>query len=83
MNILTDGAKEYGKYPLGIYGEKLLLFATFLVPYALIQYYPFLYSVGRNDDVRLVFVPLLACLFLVPCYALWRYGVRHYKSSGS
>lgn len=83
MNIFTDGAREYGKYPVGIYGKKMLLFTTFIIPYALVQYYPLLYLVGKSQNVWYVFLPLLAIFFLVPCYGLWRFGVRHYKSSGS
>ena len=83
MNIFTDGAREFGKYPVGVYGKEFLIFTTFFVPYALIQYYPLLYILGRRTDVFLMFLPLLACLFLVPAILLWRFGVRHYKSSGS
>lgn len=83
MNILTDGAREYGKYPIGIYGKRMLQFTTFVVPYALVQYYPLLYILGRTTNLFYVFLPLLATLFLIPCYMLWRFGVRHYKSSGS
>lgn len=83
MNVLTDGAKEYGKYPIGVYGKKMLLFTTFVVPYALVQYYPLLYLLGRSECVWYSLLPLAACLFLVPCYGLWRFGVRHYQSSGS
>lgn len=83
MNVFTDGAREFGKYPIGIYGKKMLLFTTFLIPYALIQYYPLLYLLGRRQSVLYMFLPLLACLFLVPAFLLWKFGVRHYKSSGS
>lgn len=83
MNIFTDGAREYGKYPIGIYGDKMLLFTTFIVPYSLVQYYPLLFILDRRSGMGYVFLPLLAVLFLVPCYMLWRIGVRHYKSSGS
>ena len=83
MNVLTDGAREYGKYPLDVYGKRVLQFATVLVPYALIQYYPLQYILGRTANPIYIFLPLAAVLFLLPCYGLWRYGVRHYKSSGS
>lgn len=83
MNVLTDGAREYGKYPVSIYGKKTLLVTTFLIPYALIQYYPLLYILDRDSRPFLIFVPLLAVWFLIPSYALWRFGVRHYQSSGS
>jgi ABC-2 type transport system permease protein len=83
MNIFTDGAREFGKYPVGVYGEKMLLFATFIVPYALIQYYPLLYILGRRKELIFMFLPLLACWFLIPAILFWKFGVRHYKSSGS
>lgn len=83
MNVFTDGAREFGKYPVGIYGEKILLFATFIIPYALIQYYPLLYLLDRRTSALYIFLPLLACLFLIPSMLLWKFGVRHYASSGS
>lgn len=83
MNIFTDGAREFGKYPVGVYGNGILIFATFCIPYALVQYYPLLYILGRRTEIFLMFLPILACWFIVPALLLWRFGVRHYKSSGS
>lgn len=83
MNVLTDGAREYGKYPLDVYGRRVLRLATVMVPYALIQYYPLQYILGRVTSPAYIFLPLLAVIFLVPCYGLWRFGVRRYQSSGS
>lgn len=83
MNILTDGGREFGAYPFSVYGKGVLKFLTFVVPLALFQYYPFLYLVGRTDNVLYMFLPLASLLFLIPCYALWRIGLRHYKSTGS
>ncbi|MDO5415918.1 MAG: ABC-2 family transporter protein [Lachnospiraceae bacterium] len=83
MNVLTDGAREYGKYPVNVYGKRVLQFCTFVVPYALIQYYPLCYILGRDSRWWYLFLPLLAPVFLIPCYGLWRFGVRHYASAGS
>lgn len=83
MNILTDGAREHGKYPLNIYGKGILKFCTFVVPYALFQYYPFLYLIGRTENKLYILLPLVAFLFILPTLFLWRFGVRHYKSTGS
>lgn len=83
MNVFTDGAREFGKYPLGIYGKKILRLTTFVIPYAPVQYYPFLYLTGRSENPFYIFVPLLAMLFIIPAYGFWRFGVRRYKSSGS
>ena len=83
MNLFTDGAKEYGKYPFGVYGKKMLILTTFVVPYALVQYYPLLYLLDQRKNPAFIFLPLAALWFLIPAYGLWRYGVRKYKSSGS
>lgn len=83
MNVFTDGAREYGKYPLGVYGKRMLQLTTFVVPYALVQYYPFLYLIGHSTRIAYICLPLAALFFLVPCYGLWRFGVRKYQSSGS
>lgn len=82
MNIFTDGARDYGKYPISIYGKKVLQICTFVIPYALIQYYPLLYLLDRGKPYYAL-LPLVACLFIVPCLILWKVGVRHYVSSGS
>lgn len=81
MNIFTDGAREYGKYPVCIYGRHVLLLCTFVVPYALIQYYPLLYILGRGKSYYAL-LPIAACLFIFPCLLLWKIGVKHYTSCG-
>jgi len=83
MNIFTDGSREFGKYPLSVYGEGVLKLLTYVVPIALFQYYPFLYLIGRSNDRRLIFLPLLCSVFFLPCYALFRFGLRKYTSTGS
>lgn len=82
MNCFTDGAREHGAYPLDVYGEGMLKITTYVIPYALFQYYPLQFLLGRGP-VGYAFLPLLAPLFSVPCYLLWRLGVRKYKSAGS
>lgn len=83
MNVFTYGAIEHGKYPIAIYGRGMLLFCTFGVPYALVQYYPLTYVLGQADNPAFIFLPLIAGLFAVPCWVVWRIGVRRYKSTGS
>lgn len=83
MNILTDGGREFGTYPLSIYGDGVLKFLTYVVPMALFQYYPLLYLTGKSNKTLYMFLPLLCVLFIIPCLAFWKIGVRHYKSTGS
>jgi len=83
MNIFTDGGREFGKYPFSIYGSGVLKFFTYVIPLALFQYYPFLYLTGKSDNRIYMLFPVLALLFVFPCLALWQFGVRHFKSTGS
>ena len=83
MNIFLDGSREFGKYPLSIYGEGVLKLCTYVVPIALFQYYPLLYLIGRSDTIGMIFLPLLGFLFILPCYGFFRFGLRKYQSTGS
>lgn len=85
MNIFTDGGRELAQYPLDIYKDWVLKFFTFIVPLAFINYYPFLYIIGRTigNGVFYMLSPVFSFLFLVPSYLLWKFGVAHYKSIGS
>ncbi|MPM90331.1 hypothetical protein SDC9_137452 [bioreactor metagenome] len=83
MNIFTDGGREFGKYPFSIYGEGVLKFFTYIIPLALFQYYPFLYLIGKSDKIVYMFLPILGFVFMVPCYAFFKFGIKKYKSTGS
>jgi ABC-type uncharacterized transport system, permease component len=83
MNIFTDGGREFGRYPLSVYGNKILRFFTYIVPLACVQYYPLKVLLGRSTSMRDIFAPICGFAFLIPCYVFWRIGVRHYKSTGS
>ncbi len=82
INIFTDGPREYGKYPFGIYGKPVLLVLTFLVPLALVQHWPLQYLFDRGP-AWYGLLPVVSLLFLLPCALLWRLGVRRYRSTGS
>lgn len=83
MNIFSVGAERFGEYPLVIYGEGVLKFLTYVLPLALFQYYPLLYLLGRTTNPLYMLLPLGCFLFLIPCCLFWRFGVRHFKSTGS
>lgn len=83
LNIFTDGGKEFGAYPLSVYGPVILRFYTFVVPLAMCQYYPLLWLTGRSTDPWFAVAPICGFLFWIPAYLLWRIGVRHYVSTGS
>ncbi len=83
INIFTDGGREFGSYPFVIYGKAILGFFTYVIPLALIQYYPLLYLLGMSQNPLYMLLPLFGLVFLLPCYGIWRIGLRHYQSTGS
>ena len=82
LNIFTDGVKEHGRYPFDVYGKGVLWFLTALLPFALVQYWPLQYLTGQGPGWYGL-LPLVSLWFLIPCFALWRFGLRHYRSAGS
>ncbi len=83
LNLFTYGGRQFGRYPLSIYGNTVLKVLTFCIPLATVQYYPLLFVIGRTEDPLHMLAPLLGLLFLVPSYGLWRLGLYKYRSTGS
>jgi ABC-2 type transport system permease protein len=83
FNLFTYGGREFGRYPFSIYGKNVLMLLTFVIPLALFQYYPLLYLLDREQGILYMLTPLIGLFFLIPSYALFRFGLRHYKSTGS
>lgn len=83
MNIFTDGTRDLTQYPLDIYVKWVQKFFTYVIPLALVSYYPLLYIIGKTENKFYIIIPLFSILFIIPCYIVWRIGIRKYKSIGS
>lgn len=83
INIFTDGGKEFGKYPMGIYGDTILKIFTLIVPLACVQYYPLLFLLDRTENLAMALSPLYTIVFLLVAIGIWKIGVKNYKSTGS
>ena len=83
MNIFTDGARDLAQYPLSIYHKYVKRFFTYIMPLAFVNYFPLLYVIGKTNNKLYMISPVVSVLFIVPCYVVWRIGVRKYKSTGS
>lgn len=83
INILTYGGRDHGKYPFDIYGKNIMRFCTYIIPYTLIQYYPLQYLLGKTDRWQYGLYPFGAVVFLAVCYAFFRFGMKHYQSTGN
>ena len=82
-NVFTDGGKHMAQYPIGIFNKGMVLFFTFIIPYAFVNYYPLLYFIGKNNNLLYGFSPLLVTLYLIPCILVFYKGTKRYSSVGS
>ena len=83
MNIFTDGARDLTQYPLSIFHKYIRNFFTYILPLAFVNYFPLLYVIGKAENKIYMICPIVSILFIIPCYIIWRIGVRKYKSTGS
>jgi ABC-2 type transport system permease protein len=88
VNSFTYGGNYATQYPVGIFGPWLRRLATFVIPTAFVNYFPALYVLGRPDTLGLpgwvrFASPAVAVLTVLAARALWRQGLRHYRSTGS
>jgi len=89
MNTVTYGGCESGQVPITVYRPWFRKFFTFVVPLACVTYFPALAILGRDDPVVASPVwfrwaaPTIGVLFLLVTLRVWRFGVRHYRSTGS
>lgn len=88
VNTVTYGGVETAQYPLPIYLPWFRKFFTFFIPLACVSYFPIVSIFGRSDPLgsppwfRSV-APLAGVLFLGVALCAWRFGLRHYGSTGS
>ena len=88
MNTVTYGGVETTQYPLAIYRPWLQRLFTFGVPLGCVSYFPALAIIGKPDPLGspLWFqyaAPLIGVIFLLVALRAWRFGERHYLSTGS
>ena len=87
-NVLTYGGVEAAQYPLAIYARWFRWTLTFIVPLAAVAYYPVLSILGKADPLGApawvgCVSSLAGFVFLALSLRVWRFGLRHYASTGS
>jgi ABC-2 type transport system permease protein len=88
MNTMTYGGTETGQFPITIYQDWFRKFFTYVVPLACVTYFPIVAVLGRQDPLGTSplfqhLAPLVGVAFLFASFQVWRFGVRHYCSTGS
>ena len=88
MNVLTYGGQEMMSYPMHIFQPWLRRTFTYVIPAIFLNYYPALYLLDRPDPLGLpgwspFVAPLVGMTVLAAAWRFWRFGLRHYGSTGS
>jgi len=83
VNVFTDGGREMAQYPMTIYERPMRFVFTFLIPFACVNYLPLMFVLGKGGSPFAALLPLVGAVFVVPCLAVWKAGVRRYVSTGS
>jgi ABC-2 type transport system permease protein len=88
INIFTYGGSEMMAYPMHIYAKWMRRFFTYVVPAIFLNYYPALYFLDKPDPLHMPsFAPFLSPVAgfgtLTAALAFWRFGIRHYASTGT
>lgn len=87
-NSFTYGGRDFTTYPVTVYGGWFRGLFAYGMGFAFVAYYPALALLGRPDPLGLPawvgwLAPLVAPLAAGVAAVTWRFGVRHYRSTGS
>jgi ABC-2 type transport system permease protein len=84
-NLLTYGGEAAAQYPLDIYASWFRKFLIYFVPIGCSLYFPVALVLGRSQIPAWVaaLAPATGFLFLGLALTAWRFGIRHYTSTGS
>ena len=83
VNIFTNGTRQIGQYPMGIYKKWIRTFFTVAIPLTVVNYYPLEYLAGRTDNILYVFMPLYSIVLLIISVKIFKLGMSKYQSTGS
>ncbi len=87
-NSFTNGGSEFSRYPMTVYSGLLRRLFGYALGFAFVVYHPALVLIGRRDPLGTPSwlgwcTPLVAVAAALAAAAVWRAGVRHYRSTGS
>jgi ABC-2 type transport system permease protein len=87
-NAFTYGGREFTTYPINIYSGWFRRVFAYGLGFGFVSYYPALALLGRADPLGLpgwvgYAAPGVSVIVAAAAAAVWRVGVRHYRSTGS
>ena len=83
INIFTNGTRQLGQFPMGIYPKIIRFIFTFIIPITLINYFPIEYLLNYTNNIIYAICPLFVIIFLLFSIFLFNIGIKKYSSVGS
>jgi ABC-2 type transport system permease protein len=88
INIFTYGGSYLISHPMHIFPDTLRRFFTYIMPAIFLNYYPALFILELPDPFNMPAIapflaPLAGAWVLALALAFWRFGIRHYQSTGT
>ena len=83
INIFTDGSREFGQYPMGLFRKEIIIFFTYLIPLACVNYYPVMYILGESNSILYLISPLFCFVIFGLSILIFNKCLAHYESAGS
>jgi ABC-2 type transport system permease protein len=87
-NGFTYGGRDFASYPINVYNGFIRGVLGNVAGLSFVAYYPALWLLDRDDPLGLPRqlawgTPAVAAVAVILAAALWRFGVRRYRSTGS
>ena len=88
VNMVTYGGVEMAQFPVTIYEPWFRKFFIFVIPLACVNYFPAMGILNKTDPLNSPALmpwisPIIGIVFFSLTLQVWKFGVKHYKSTGS
>ena len=88
VNSVTYGGVEAAQYPISIYKSWFRKILIYVIPLATVNYFPAMNILGKVDSFNYPnwigwASPFVGFIFFIVSLQVWKFGVRHYTSTGS
>ena len=81
---VTYNLSDFMKYPITIFPKVMQIILTFIIPFALVSFYPTMYLLGRIHIIEMLSHIILITAGMISLgLFVWHKGIKHYESAGS
>lgn len=83
IHQITDAAWDFNNMPMNIYGKRVQMFATFVIPLFLITNFPTLFAMKRLSPAMILWGLAAPVLFYLINKLVWNAAMKRYTSASS